>query len=120
MELNIGDTLIFDCKFEYRGPAYTKAFLRCSIGTRGTWGFGEILHTEADIEIPDTPSWKTYPFSIPVDIISVISPGADYDLEVKLGGIPGDDLFWKWDNVIDIIGAGEGEFKNLSVNFRKA
>lgn len=118
MELNIGDKLIFDCSFDYRGPAYNKAFLRCSIGTRGVWwGFDEILHTERDITVPYTPTMKTYSFSIAVDITTAISPSTGYDLEVKLGGIPGDDLFWKRDNVIDIITA---EFKDLTVSYRKA
>lgn len=119
-----GDTLALSCSFYYVGPAYSGAFIRGSIGNRGAFGFGEIVGLQRDIAMPSTPSNTRFTQVLSLPITSQLAPGMDYDLEVKLGGIPGNDLFWSEDNIINIemeqIPPGEAQFRNFQVVYKKA
>jgi len=103
IELTYGDTLRVNVSFDYRGLAGS-ATLYGSIGSRGFLGFNEILHNDASVDLPESPTEFTpCQASVDIPITSEISPGTDYDLYVKLleypeAGMP------EVDDVIDIVG----------------
>lgn len=103
IELTYGDTLRVNVSFDYRGLAGA-ATLYGAIGSRGFLGFGEILHNEVSIDLPEsTAGFTPCERSVDIRITSDIDPGTDYDLYVKLleypeAGMP------QVDDVIDIVG----------------
>jgi len=103
IELTYGQSLRVNVSFDYQGLAGS-ATLYGSIGSRDIFGFGEILHNDASIELPESPTeFTSCQRSVDISITSGISPGTDYDLYVKLleyseAGISEED------DVIDIVG----------------
>ena len=69
IELTFGDTLRVNVSFGYRGLAQTVT-LYGAIGNRGFFGFDEILHNGANIELPESPAEFT-PCQASVDIINL-------------------------------------------------
>jgi len=127
IKLTNGDKLRCVCVFEHRGKAYSGAKIRASIGKRGIWGFTEVLYYEHTIiGIVDDADWTQYqiPVDIPIKNVGTVgvSPGTDYEVEIKLLAIPGGDIFWKGpENDITLEAAmGEAEFQNLTVTYQKA
>lgn len=103
VELTFGDALRVDTAFDYRGQAQTVT-LYGAIGTRGLFGFDEILVGEASIKLPESPTEFTpCQRSVDIPITSDISPGTDYDLYCKLLEYP-EAGYPEVDNVIDIVG----------------
>ncbi len=103
IELTYGDTLRVNVSFDYRGLAGS-ATLYGAIGNRGWAGFGEILHSEVSIDLPEsTADFTPCERSIDIGITSEISPGTNYDLYVKLLEYPEAGLP-EVDDVIDIVG----------------
>ena len=103
VELTYGDTLHVNVSFGYRGLA-GKATLYGAIGTRGFFGFDEILHNEETIDLPESPAdFTPCERSIDIAIISEISPGIDYDLYCKIKEYPEAGMP-EVDDVIDIVG----------------
>lgn len=127
IKLTNGDKLRCVCVFEHRGRAYSGAKIRASIGKRGTWGFNEVLYfVQIVTGIIDDVDWTQYqiPVDIPIQNIGTagVSPGTDYEVEVKLMAIPGADIFWKGpenDITLEVV-AEEAEFQKLSVSYQKA
>lgn len=130
-EIYLGDSLVFQVTFDYQGPKLIPdgPFVRVSIGVRGIT-FNEKIGKETDLTLPETPSWHTYiaTYGIYLSDISqpgqvgTIQPGTGYDLEVKIGSIPGQtDLFWREDNAIDILPGitPEPEFSDFTISISK-
>ena len=117
MPYNVGDSVRFDCSWQYQGPSYSGAKLRCSVGNRGSFGFDEICHTEVGITMDSAMSWDTFTQRVIV-VLKNVAMGLSYDVEVKLTpnswGLP--NLYWKDDGVI-VMGtaAPEKGFQNLHV-----
>ncbi|MBA7684451.1 hypothetical protein ES703_92846 [subsurface metagenome] len=103
IELTYGDTLRVNVSFDYRGLAGA-ATLYGAIGNRGWAGFGEILHNEVIIDLPEsTTDFSPCERSVDIGITSDISPGIDYDLYVKIKEYPEAGMP-EVDDVIDIVG----------------
>ena len=104
VELNIGDRLRVTTGFNYRGSAQ-RVTLYGAIGKRGFFGFDEILHNEASIDLPESPTDFT-PVQGSVDIeITAIGSGT-YDLYCKIKEYPEAGLP-EVNDVIDITGEYE-------------
>lgn len=123
-EYNYGDILNLNCSFDYMGPEYSGAFLRGGIGQLKYGGYDEILGIEQDLVIPATTTKKKISKVLSVPITSKIAPGMGYMVEVKLGGIPGDDQIRRWEDAINIeveqIPPSEAQFRNFTVSYKKA
>lgn len=102
VELTYGDTLHVNVSFDYRGLAGT-ATLYGAIGDRGLFGFGEILHNEVSIDLPESLDFTPCERSVDIPITSEISPSMDYDLYVKIKEYPEAGMP-EVDDVIDIVG----------------
>ncbi len=103
IELTYGDTLRVNVSFDYRGLAGT-ATLYGAIGNRGLFGFGEILHNEVSVDLPEsTADFTPCERSVDIAITSEISPGTDYDLYCKIKEYPEAEMP-EVDDVIDIVG----------------
>ena len=103
VELNIGDTLRVTIGLDYRGQVQ-RVTLYGAIGERGFFGFDEVLHNEATLDLPESPAALTpVQSSVDIEITSQISPGTDYDLYCKILEYPEAGLP-EVDDVIDIIG----------------
>lgn len=121
LDMYLGDTLIFDVAFEFQGPKYTTAFIRASIGKREPLiGFQEMVYNHKTISVGPNSTWLVYEWALPIVLKAPLSVDVGFDLECKVGGIPGADLFWKLDNAINILpGVPEAEFRNLAVEIKK-
>lgn len=102
VELTYGDTLHVNVSFDYRGLART-ATLYGAIGNRGLFGFGEILHNEVSIDLPESLDFTPCERSVDIAITSDISPDTNYDLYVKIKEYPEAGMP-EADDVIDIVG----------------
>jgi hypothetical protein len=120
VSLAVGDKLRFTCQFYHQGAAYSGAKLRCSIGKKGTFGFNEKLWAEGGpYSFPQDVNQRLYQQTVDVTVTESTEPGSEYEAQVKLMGIPGDDLFWDGPaNDITIVGA-EAVFSQLTVTYAK-
>jgi len=110
--LNIGDSLTITHHFEYKGPRYTTADIHTAIGTRGAFGFDEILAKSVSVEaFGPNEDWMGYDVDVTIPITTAISPGTGYDLYSKLTDIPGADLYDYKDDIIEIVGVPPEEYK---------
>jgi hypothetical protein len=104
-----GDILRISINVPYKGPAHTFS-LYGSIGTRGMFGFDEVLSATNPLECPDSPdAFTTVSGYVDINIVSGlggISDGQDYDIYVKIAEKP--EVMTEIDNVIDVVGAGGG------------
>jgi len=104
-----GDVLRVSIAVPYRGPE-AEFTLYGSIGQRGLLGFDEILSARATLPCPDSPDkYTTVTGELDIEIagagmlgIGGISPGADYDLYVKIEEKP--EVTAEIDDIIDIVG----------------
>jgi len=127
ISLKNGDTLRCVCSFQHRGQAYSGAKIRASIGKRWLGIFTEVLKYEQEVGgIVNDADWTQYsiPVDIPIQNIGTVgvSPGSDYEVEVKLLSIPGPDIFWEGpaNDITLEAPLGEAEFQNLTVSYSKA
>ena len=103
IELNYGDTLRVNASFNYRGLAGS-ATLYGAIGNSGWAGFDEILHNEASIDLPESPTdFTPCERSVDIPITSEISADIDYDLYCKIKEYPEAGMP-EVNNIIDIVG----------------
>ena len=130
IELRNGDKIRFSCTFRHQGAAYEGAKLRCSIGEKRTiWphDFIERVSKESPtLSFPSNPSPRSYTEVVITDTIKVGGVGGleegYYEAQVKLMGIPGDDIFWNGplDDIHAVEEAGEALFTGLEVSYTKA
>jgi len=125
--LKNGDRLRCLCRFEHIGQAYSGAKICASIGKKGLWGFNEVLKFEQAVGgIVDDVNWTKYeiPVDIPIQNIGTagVSPGSDYEVQVKLLAIPGPDIFWDGppNDITLQAPVGEAEFQKLNVSYAKS
>lgn len=115
----IGGKVRFNVSFDYQGPNYNFAKIRCVVGIGGTWvGFNELCWTETGISLPETFSWERFDQLVIVTLKNV-ELGKTYDSYVKLMPNIGwqQDIFWHGTQNIQMSGvvAPDTEFANLSV-----
>lgn len=118
MAYNIGDSIGFDVSFDYQGPRYSGAKLRCVVGVAGTIiGFDEKCWTEINVLMPETMSWDRFSQRVIV-ILKDVKLGEIYDTYVKLmPKIFGESvLFWYGPSLVSMGEAfPDSEFRNLTV-----
>ncbi len=103
VELAYGNTLKVNVSFDFRGKKQ-QVTLYGAIGSRGWAGFGEIIHGEATIDLPESPTdFTPCQRSVSILITETIKPGTDYDLYVKIDEYPGAGMP-QVDDVINIVG----------------
>lgn len=109
-----GEELIVTCSFQYRGQRYLDAAIRASIGNRFIT-FEEIIARQINFDIGPDADWQDYSLPLVIPITPTISVGKDYDLEAKLMKVPGPDQFWSRDDIIEVVGLPEPQFRNFTV-----
>ena len=88
IELTYGDKLRVNTAFEYKGLGQ-KATLYGAIGTKGMFGFDEVVAGEADVNLPDSLTESTpVQASVDIPITADIDPKPDYDLYCKIKEFP--------------------------------
>jgi len=103
LELTYGQTLRVGVALEYRGSRQ-RVTLYGAIGNRGLFGFDEVIHGEADLDLPESLTEFTPVMgSVNIPITADIDPGTDYDLYCKIKEYPAAGMP-EVDNVIDIVG----------------
>jgi hypothetical protein len=123
----IGENVRFTCMWEYKGPYYVGAKLRCVIGKRGV-SFDEVLYSQVGVIMPETLVWTAFEQTVLVAVTANLKAGETYDTYVKL--VTGvnqdgpDDLFWYGDGLVTIAGGSGGTtggaaFSNLSVSLSR-
>lgn len=129
LNIAIGDNLVFDNAFEYQGPEYTFARIRCSIGYYSALNvFEELLYADSGINLPLIPTWAPFSQRILVKIVERgalpgvgVVVGDTYDLEVKIyeGTWPAQIIYAMWSERDAITITGAIMFQNLSVVYTK-
>ncbi|KKN52933.1 hypothetical protein LCGC14_0607340 [marine sediment metagenome] len=112
-----GDVVRFDVSFDYQGPAYTFAKLRCVVGVAGTtFGFDEKAWTNAGITLPETLTWTRFIKRVLVTLKN-LEMGETYDTYTKLmSGTGQADIFWNGvGNIQMATSAPDSEFRDLEV-----
>ncbi len=117
LQVAMGDTVIFDCDFEYQGPAITSS-IRCSIGSHPGF-FDEKVYTAQPISLGPEMVWKAYRVSVGVMIKSPLWEGETFWAQVKIPNAAIPNLFVEIPDAITIVGLPASDFRNLSVSFRK-
>jgi len=117
MEFVMGEMVVFDSVFDYMGPAYNSAKIRCSIGEGIP--FVELIYGEKYINLPETASWKTFAEQSLVTLASPLVAGNVYDIEVRIYEGEVTYLTYNIIGVIDIL-ADLPEFSSLVVTIGKA
>ena len=118
MPYNIGDSVKFDASFDYQGPSYSFAKLRCAVGIGGPLGFDELCYMQIGINIgEDVMSWDRFTQRVFV-ILKNVQMGETYDTYAKLMpeifGQP--VLYWYGSQNVQMGSAyPDSEFANLSV-----
>lgn len=116
MAYNIGDRIAFDVSWDYQGPAYNGAKLKCAVGIKGIF-FNEKCKTEVNLILPETMAWERFTQRIIV-ILKDVKLGEVYDTEVRLmPNILGQPAL-EWDGINNIRMAAlapDSEFRNLTV-----
>lgn len=112
--LEEGDVFRATCIVEYIGE-YDGGKVYMAIGKRGAT-FDEILHAEVNITFPARTSWMPRYATIEIPITDEIEIGENYDVYAKLRSVPGPDLFDYQDNIVDITGIPEAEFRNFRIH----
>jgi len=116
MEYNIGDSVRFDVSFDYQGPYYTGAKLKCAVGIKGVF-FDEKCKTEISLILPETMAWDRFTQRVLVTLKGV-KMGEVYDTEVRLMPNIWGQPALEWDGAQNIqMGAlaPDFEFRNLTV-----
>lgn len=110
-----GDIVAFDCSFDYQGPDYEFAKIRCVVGKHGA-GFDEICFTQHTISLPETLSWRSFSQRVLVTLKG-LQDGETYDTYAKIMPETGANaIFWYGDGLIKTEEGAPGvEFRNLSV-----
>ncbi len=107
----VGDTIRVGATIDYRGPAISDTFYG-AIGTRGAFGFDEIIYGSVPVSFPQSFDWLSYELTVDIPVTTAISPGTDYDLYVKLVGHPEAGMP-EVDDVIDVMGVAE--FRDFTI-----
>jgi hypothetical protein len=111
IQVKVGDKVRVNATLSYRGSALSDYFYG-AIGTRGTFGFDEILYAQVAINFPQCADWTQFQLTVDIPITSAISPGTNYDLFVKIKGHTEAGLP-EVDNCIDVLAASE--FKDFQI-----
>ncbi|GAI69350.1 unnamed protein product [marine sediment metagenome] len=102
----VGDTVRVHLAVEYRGPAIDGE-IHVSYGRQDTW-FNEDGNKQSDTPVHFDQSMDWVPYEIACDVPIGGSPGSNYDLYVKIMGVPGPDIFSPTLlNVLDVLGVAE-------------
>ena len=112
--LEVGDVFRASCAVQYVG-AYSGGKIHLAIGNHGA-AFDEILNKEVNTSFPARASWTDKSFTIEIPITDQIAIGDNYDVYAKLMSIPGPDLFDYKDNIVDITGVPDAEFRNFRIH----
>lgn len=121
MAYNIGDLVKFDVSWDYQGPRYYFAKLKCIVGESKVLGiFDDKCWTEVNLLMPETMSWTNFSQRVNVTLKNV-DLGKTYDVLVRLAPNIFGEQDWEWESK-GIIAMGEpapeypdSEFKNLTV-----
>ena len=104
--VDVGDSCIVSCRWEYRGPAISKT-LYASIGNSGLFGFDEILSASSERSIPESPSWRTLYATAVIPITAALDPAdSPYDVYAKLTGVGNDPISPTRENIL-VMSGGE-------------
>lgn len=110
----VGNTLTITHEFEHRGAAHTP-FIRSSLKILSL----EYLFNEVDFPIAEDADWTLYTRTVAISILGKDPLTDIYDLESKMGSIPGPDLFDSRLGAITIVEEPAAtEFDNLQVNYK--
>ena len=109
-----GDTFRATCIVEYIG-VYSGGKVYLAIGKHGIT-FDEILDNEVSTSFANKTSWTAKSIVVSIPITDAIEIGDNYDVYAKLVSVPGPDLFAYQDNIIDITGVPDAEFRNFEIH----
>jgi hypothetical protein len=115
MAYKIGDVVRFDCSFDYQGPKYSNAKIRCVVGVKGVT-FNEIDYTQQSLVMPERVSWDRFDIRVLVTLKNV-QLGKVYDCYAKIEPETGAQaIFWYGLQRVPMEAAVPGtEFRNLEV-----
>jgi len=126
LQVDIGQVLRFDNAWDYQGPAYSWARLRCSIGQKPLGIFDELLYEDSELILPATASWERFSQREIITITSKLARGGSYHLQVKIyeGVWLAEKIyaFWSLDNAIYVVKPEDippVEFRGLEVTISK-
>lgn len=117
IEKKAGDYLRFETTFQYRGPATTKARMRCVIGKKGSLSWDENQFVDNSISLDRCPEWATLQLTQLIQSINAgLANDETYDVYVKI--YEGLQIYEMWEQIdaLRIVSeASVSEFQNLSV-----
>ena len=103
LELTYDDKLRINTGLDYRGKGQ-KVTLYGAIGTKGIFGFDEVINAEVDMTLPDsTTDFTPVTAYVDIPITADIAPKPDYDIYCKIKEYPGAGMP-QVDDVITITG----------------